>query len=80
MQKTFYLVAFLLIFMMHTKSAQAYLDPGSGSLLFQIIVGGILSGLFAIKLYYRKIKSFFKSKFSKKNKETKESYEQRENS
>lgn len=47
------------VFVFLSYPAQAYLDPGSGSFLFQLIVGGILSGLFAIKLYFRKIKSFF---------------------
>ncbi|MFA6253382.1 MAG: hypothetical protein WCV69_03675 [Patescibacteria group bacterium] len=66
MNPLFYFLFALGFFIMSTKSAQAYLDPGSGSLLFQIIVGGVLSGLFAIKLYYRKIKLFFKNKKSNK--------------
>ena len=58
------------IFVMSTQAAQAYLDPGSGSLLFQVIVGGILSGLFALKLYYKKIKTFFKKLARKENVES----------
>lgn len=56
----FYFSFTLGVYIISARTAQAYLDPGSGSLLFQIIVGGVLSGLFAIKLYYRKIKLFFK--------------------
>ncbi len=37
----------------------AYLDPGSGSLILQIIIGGIAAGFFAVKAYWLKIKSFF---------------------
>lgn len=49
-----------LVFIASSHPAQAYLDPGSGSFLFQIIVGAVLSATFAIKLYFRKIKSWFK--------------------
>ncbi len=54
------LVILNLIFVGLAHPAQAYLDPGSGSFLFQIIVGAVLSATFAIKLYFRKIKSWFK--------------------
>ena len=70
MNLLFYFLFTLGFFVLNTQTAQAYLDPGSGSLLFQLLVGGILSGLFAIKLYYKKIKSFFKK--SSSNKEIKE--------
>lgn len=58
----FYLIFALGISIMQTKTAHAYLDPGSGSLLFQLLIGGLLSGLFAIKLYFKKIKAFFTKK------------------
>ncbi len=66
MHTLFYFLFILGIFIINSQAAQAYLDPGSGSLLFQVVIGGILSGLFAIKLYYKKIKIFFK-KISTKN-------------
>ena len=37
----------------------AYLDPGSGSLVLQILIGGIAAGFFAVKTYWLKIISFF---------------------
>lgn len=36
-----------------------YLDPGSGSFLLQILLAAILGSAFAIKMYWRKLKSFF---------------------
>ena len=39
---------------------RAYLDPGSGSYIFQILLAGLVGFLFAIKLYWGKIISFFK--------------------
>ncbi|MEM7234697.1 MAG: hypothetical protein AAF517_21135 [Planctomycetota bacterium] len=39
--------------------AYAYLDPGTGSMILQAIVAGILGGLMAIKLFWRRIFAFF---------------------
>lgn len=36
-----------------------YLDPGSGSYLVQAIIAAVLAGLFYIKNFWRKIRSFF---------------------
>ena len=40
----------------------AYLDPGSGSMIFQMIAAGILGGLFAIRSYIRMGFDFLKRK------------------
>ncbi len=37
--------------------AQAYLDPGSGSFIFQAIVAALVSGLVTIKLYWRRVRA-----------------------
>ena len=46
-------------------NAFAYLDPGTGSIILQAIIGGIAALGFSIKLYWYKIKSFFKKKNKK---------------
>jgi hypothetical protein len=51
-----------LMIVMPTGSAQAYLDPGSGSLIVQIIIGGILAALVAIRLYWSRIVGFVTGK------------------
>ena len=38
--------------------AYAYLDPGTGSILLQVILGGIAGAMVAGKLYWSKIKRF----------------------
>jgi hypothetical protein len=38
----------------------AYLDPGSGSLLLQALVGGVASAAVVAKLYWRRVKRFFR--------------------
>jgi hypothetical protein len=37
----------------------AYLDPGSGSFLIQILLAGGLGAAFLVKTYWRKIKGHF---------------------
>ena len=39
--------------------AHAYVDPGSGSLILQIVVGTIVGSLVAAKVYWHRAKSFF---------------------
>jgi hypothetical protein len=36
-----------------------YIDPGSGSYLVQMIIAGVLAGLFYFKNLWMRIKSFF---------------------
>ena len=58
----------LLIFLFVTpRKVYAYLDPGSGSYLTQVILGVIFGGLFMIKAYWNKINGVFTKKDSKKS-------------
>lgn len=36
-----------------------YIDPGSGSYLVQAIIAAVLAGLFYIKSFWKKVRSFF---------------------
>tara|TARA_B100000035_G_C20902270_1_gene509971 strand:- start:543 stop:743 length:201 start_codon:yes stop_codon:yes gene_type:complete len=54
----------LLICIFHT-SAHAYIDPGVGSIILQAIIGAIAATSLTIKIYWQKIKSFFKKKKNK---------------
>jgi hypothetical protein len=40
-------------------AAQAYLDPGSGSFIFQLLIGGLLGGAVAVKAFWGRIRGFF---------------------
>lgn len=40
----------------------AYLDPGSGSFILQLLVAGILGGLVALRMSWSKIKARFTRK------------------
>lgn len=55
------------------RSAQAYIDPGAGSFLFQLVIAGALGGLFFIKSIIRSIKLRLSNIFGgKKAESTKE--------
>ena len=43
----------------------AYLDPGSGSYLFQIILASLVGAAFAVKTFWVQIKEFLKRLFHK---------------
>jgi hypothetical protein len=44
------------------ESGHAYLDPGAGSFIFQMLAAALLGVVFSIKLYWRKIMNIFKKK------------------
>jgi hypothetical protein len=48
-------------------SILAYLDPGSGSYLIQILIAALLGGGFAIKAFWKQISAFFIKTFGKKS-------------
>jgi hypothetical protein len=53
--------------MLPAAPAHAYLDPGTGSYLFQLLVGAALGSLMAIKIYWRKIRDGVRNLLGKKD-------------
>jgi hypothetical protein len=49
---------------------QAYLDPGSGSFLVQLLIAGLVGAGFIIKAYWKKIKGLFNRSASKEEDDT----------
>lgn len=43
----------------------AYLDPGAGSQMLQFLLAGLLAGLFALKMFWQRIRSFLSKLFSR---------------
>lgn len=52
---------FIFLFTAFPIPAYAYVDPGTGSYILQILLAGLLAVPFAIKRYWVKIKNIFKS-------------------
>ncbi len=48
------------------SDAYAYLDPGSGSIIAQAIIGALIGVGIAVKIYWEKLKFKLSSTFSRK--------------
>jgi hypothetical protein len=58
------LLALALISPILQQLAYGYLDPGTGSYVLQLIIGGLLGGLFAIGLFWKKTLGFVRRLFT----------------
>lgn len=52
-----FIVAILLLLVM--ADANAYLDPGTGSMMLQVILGGVAAVGVAVKLYWHRVLAAF---------------------
>ncbi len=59
------LVVFAMFFLAFPQRAYAYLDPGTGSYLLQLLIAGLLGASMAVKIFWGNIKAFFSKKSSK---------------
>jgi hypothetical protein len=58
------IIVFLSFFILTTK-AHAYLDPGTGSIILQAIVGAFAAFFTSIYIFWDKVKNFYKKIFKK---------------
>lgn len=63
------IIGILFIQVAVSKNAFAYLDPGAGSYIFQVLISIIFGAGFAIKIFWQKINGFFKALFLKGKKQ-----------
>ena len=63
------LLFLLIAFFSQTNFANAYLDPGSGSIILQAILGFIAAAVATLSFYWNKFKLLIKKIFKKKNKD-----------
>lgn len=47
------------VFFIPTRTAYAYLDPGSGSLLLQILVAGAVGALITFRVWWKRLAGLF---------------------
>ena len=64
--KKFYFIL-VIYFMCLTNYAHAYLDPGTGSIILQAILGAIAAGLTFLTNFWLNVKNFLKKIFKKKD-------------
>ena len=58
------IIIFLSFFILTTK-AHAYLDPGTGSIILQAIVGAFAAFFTSIYIFWSRVKNFYKKIFNK---------------
>jgi hypothetical protein len=58
----------LMIFfvLLSTVPLFAYIDPGTGSYVIQLIIAGVLAGGFVIKTQWKRLVAFFKGRSKRK--------------
>jgi hypothetical protein len=56
----FVLLNVFLIVVGWANSAWAYLDPGTGSMILQLLLGGIAGAIVILKLYWRRFVGLFR--------------------
>jgi len=64
MKAVFIMIAILMV--VRSRDAHAYLDPGTGSYVLQIVIAGIVIALFTIKMCWRRVVDFFSNLFKGK--------------
>ncbi len=55
------LIVAMFLFVSHLSgNVQAYLDPGTGSIALQLILGGIVAALATLRLYWDRLKGLLR--------------------
>jgi len=62
-----FVYSIFLFFFVFVRPAHAYLDAGTGSVLFQFFLATIFGGLVALQAFWSKIKNFFSKLLFKKS-------------
>jgi hypothetical protein len=61
------IVIAILVTIVFAQNSFSYIDPGTGSYIFQMLIAGLLGALFALKIFWGRLKLFFINLFSKSN-------------
>ena len=64
--KSIFILGILSLSGIFFSDAYAYIDPGSGSVIFQGLIGVLVGAVVAVKLYWLKIKNYFMDRSAKK--------------
>ena len=68
MRKDILIIFYTLLLISLTSQAHAYLDPGTGSMMLQIVIASVVGALFSLKIFWSRIKNFFSTVFFKNKK------------
>jgi hypothetical protein len=56
--------AFIILTFRQT-AGDPYIDAGTGSIIIQALIGGAVAALLVLKIYWNKVSTFFKNRFSR---------------
>lgn len=57
-----------LLMLVATREAKPYIDPGTGSYLLQLLLAGVFGASFAVKMFWRNIKSYVRGRAARQSK------------
>ena len=60
-RKALFIIISLLFLFPWASSAKAYIDPGTGSYILQVVAGLFFACIFVLKSYWQAFKAFFTS-------------------
>lgn len=60
-------LAIVLLAGLFPPRAHAYIDPGTGSYVFQLLIATLLGALFTVKVYWRRIVLYLRGLLDKRN-------------
>jgi hypothetical protein len=55
----------LLLLVISERPAEAYIDPGTASYVFQVIAGAVLGGVFLLRTYWSRVMTTVRSMVSR---------------
>ncbi len=60
--RIWFVLVVLCFWLIVVPAANAYVDPGTGSYIFQVVIGVFLGAAVAVKVFWRRIWGFFTRK------------------
>jgi hypothetical protein len=55
----------VLLLVIAERPAEAYIDPGTASYVFQVIAGAVLGGIFLVRTYWNRVVTSVRSRVSR---------------
>jgi len=57
------------VFIFPAQAQALYIDPGTGSIVIQVLLGALIGGLVALKMYFARVKAWFAKLFNRSSRD-----------
>jgi len=64
-----FLLLAVCVFIFPADVQALYIDPGTGSIVLQVLLGAVVGGVVALKLYWARVRAWFVRLFSRSSRE-----------